>query len=659
MIRLFSRAAALLFAVLLLGCAAPAAVAAQPSKTATILFTSDMHSHLLPAPKEGGGMFGGFARLATVLEEQRAAAQAVGIPAVTVDGGDFAMGTLFQTIYTTQAAELRALGALHYDAVTLGNHEYEYRSAGLAGMLDAAVKSEDPLPAIVGANYLPPRAGQPGYNDDAKAAWAALINYGVTDYTMVERDGVRFAIFGVMGVDADECAPVSGMVLEPVAQAAQRVVDAIQANEQYDFILCLSHSGTNPDPKKSEDEQLAKAVRGIDFILSGHTHTTLAEPIVVGNTVIGSVGEFCNNLGKVTLTKTADGKVTVDDYALIPIDQNVSDHPAISAKVTQFKSLVETDYLKQFGMTFDQVLAHSDFSFTPRSRFALVQEEDPLGNLVADAYCYAVSQTEGADAPPIAAAFVNSGVIRGTFSAGDITVSDAFNVSSIGSGADGSPGYPLIDIWLTGKEIKNVLEVDPSVGPLFGGAQLYSAGLTYNFNMHRMLFNRMTDPAFLQQDGSRAPIEDGTLYRVITNLYSSQMLGLVTDKSFGILKVTPKDAQGTPITDYEAHIVHLPDGGELKEWYALATYLASFTEEDGVPQVPARYAQPEGRKVRVESLNPIELLKQPRWTTVLVISLVILLIGAVVFLVWFFLFRKSRNIYGKKRYGGSYHRYRG
>src|SRR5699024_305813 len=112
-------------------------------------------------------------------------------------------------------------------------------------------------------------------------------------------------------------------------------------------------------------------------------------------------------------------------------------------------------YLSQFGMTFDQVLAHSPFDFTPISQFAQEQEEDSLGNLIADAYAYAVRQAEaGTSAAPITAAFVNSGVIRSSFSQGDITVSDAFNVSSIGSGADGSPGYPLIDAWLTGKELK-------------------------------------------------------------------------------------------------------------------------------------------------------------------------------------------------------------
>ena len=626
--------------VLAAGCLMmPASAQEEEGKVATILFTHDMHSHLLPAEQEEGGEYGGFARLMTALEQERAEAEASGYACITVDGGDFSMGTLFQTIYTTQATELRSLGALGYDVATFGNHEYEYRADGLAKMLRAAAESGDPLPALVQANYVTPKDPEA----DAEVV-EAMADCGVTDYVMIERDGVRFAVFGVMGEDADACAPMSGMEFEPVIEAAQRVVDEIKANEEYDFLICLSHSGTNPDPKKSEDELLAKNVDGIDFIVSGHTHSTMPEPKIVNNTVIGCTGEYCTNLGKVTIKKDAEGNNAVLDYELIPIDENVDEDPQIAVQVAKYKDLVETEYLSQFDMTFDQVLAYSPFDFTPISQFAREQEEDSLGNLITDAYIYAVRQVEaGTNAAPITAAFVNSGVIRASFSQGDITVSDAFNVSSIGSGADGSPGYPLIDVWLTGKELKTVLELDPSVGPIFSGAQLYSSGVRYNFNMNRMLFNRVTDPALLSSNGTTSPIDDNKLYRVVTNLYSSQMLGTVTDMSYGILKITPKDEWGNPITDYEAHIIHLEDGSELKEWYAVATYLASFTPENGVPQVPQRYAGPEGRKVRDDSVNPIALLRQPNWITLIVLGVALLLVALVVFIIYRVATRRRRR----------------
>lgn len=392
--------------VLAAGCLMmPAFAQEEEGKVATILFTHDMHSHLLPAEQEGGGEYGGFARLMTALEQERAEAEASGYACITVDGGDFSMGTLFQTIYTTQATELRSLGALGYDAATFGNHEYEYRADGLAKMLRAAAESGDPLPALVQANYVTPKDPEA----DAEVV-EAMADCGVTDYVMIEREGVRFAVFGVMGEDADACAPMSGMEFEPVIEAAQRVVDEIKANEEYDFLICLSHSGTNPDPKKSEDELLAKNVDGIDFIVSGHTHSTMPEPKIVNNTVIGCTGEYCTNLGKVTIKKDAEGNNAVLDYELIPIDENVDEDPQIAVQVAKYKDLVETEYLSQFDMTFDQVLAYSPFDFTPISQFAREQEEDSLGNLITDAYIYAVRQVEaGTNAAPITAALCQLG----------------------------------------------------------------------------------------------------------------------------------------------------------------------------------------------------------------------------------------------------------
>ena len=150
--KLLRRAYGLLLAILLvLGLALPA-LADAPTIPATILFTHDMHSHLLPSTDETGAEYGGYSRLKTAIDAQKAVHPA----AILVDGGDFSMGSLFQTAYADSALELRVMGTMGYDATTFGNHEYDFRPAGLASMLNAAVDSGDPLPAIVEANYLLP-----------------------------------------------------------------------------------------------------------------------------------------------------------------------------------------------------------------------------------------------------------------------------------------------------------------------------------------------------------------------------------------------------------------------------------------------------------------------------------------------------------------------
>ena len=153
------------------------------------------------------------------------------------------------------------------------------------------------------------------------AAWAAWERYGITDYTVLERDGLRIGVFGVLGVDADECAPMSGMEFTPIAGAAREVVAQLQ-QEDVDYIICLSHSGT--DDGKGEDYELAKAVPGIDVILSGHTHSTTEAPIQVNKTLIVSCGEYTQNLGVLKVEKSS-GTVQAADFRLLPINETVAE----------------------------------------------------------------------------------------------------------------------------------------------------------------------------------------------------------------------------------------------------------------------------------------------------------------------------------------------
>lgn len=625
--------------LMLLGAGMPAAfAAAQTPGELTILFTHDTHDHFLPADDEEGGEYGGYVRLATLLKEQRQAGVEQGRTVITLDGGDFSMGSLFQTIYASDAPELRALGAMGYDVTTLGNHEFDYRQQGLTDMLTAAKASGDPLPAIVQANYTVPLDRSAGAD-----LTAALENYPVTDYTVLERDGLWVAVFGVLGEDADDCAPMSGMELEPVADAAKRVVAEIREKEDPDYIICLSHGGTDASGK-GEDYRLAKEVDGIDVIVSGHTHTTLDEPLQVNDTLIVSCGAYTQNLGVLTVSK-ADGKVKLVDHQLLPVDETVAEEPAMKALTRRLQRTVDETYLSGYGLTFDQVLCENPHDFTPISQFGAVQEEDALGNLIADSYIYAVEQAEGADYVPVDFAVVASGVVRASLAKGEVTVSDAFDVSSLGSGADGTPGYPLVGVYINGRELKDAFEVDASVTPLMSAAQLYGGGMKWSFNPHRMLFDKVTDCAQVLPDGTEVPIQDDKLYRVVTGLYSGQMLGTVNGKSFGLLTITPRDEKGQPIEDLEAHIIHNPDGTEVKEWYALASYLRSMGT------VETRYAAPEGRKTVSRSWNPVELLRSPGWITLAALGAAVLVLVLVVLLL-----RRILRPAGRR---GGYRGYRG
>ena len=654
----FRRFSAFFLALLLAAlCALPVGAVAegctQETNVTTILFTHDLHSHFLPQPTAEGGESGGYARLKTVIDGERA----MNPDALLVDGGDFSIGSLIQTLYTTQAAELRTMGAMGYDAVTIGNHEFDHKGTGFAEMLNSAKAAQQAavelllvdarpledmdayrerfgpvtpvLPTLLEANYAPADD-----NQDRAFIRSAMEDYGVTDCMTLERGGVTYGLFGLMGVDSDECAPTSGFTRTDAAKAAKRCVETLKG-EGAEIIVCLSHSGTGDSLASSEDEELAKAVDGIDVIVSGHTHSTLAEPLVVNDTYIVSSGPYCQNLGSLTFSWDGSGEKRLLDYRLIPIDETVAENPEIAGLVEQWKDMVGETYLARYGLTYDEVLTRSDYDLnTPASA---VQENNGLGTLVSDAFLWADRTLNAAYADsPHTVSVTADGVLRANLPAGDLTVAMAFDVLSMGVGEDGTSGFPLVAVYLTGKELKAAMEVDASVTPIMPAAQLYMSGAKYAFNTKRMFFNRVYDAALTDVTfdesgtGNAYEIDDNALYRVVTGMYSAQMLGTVKSKSMGLLSLEPKQANGTPVTDFADCILYDANGNELKEWYALAAYLEQFGE-DGLPD---RYAAPaNGCKQVSDSFAPGQLLAGWNGITWAVLGIVLLILVLILLLI--------------------------
>ena len=608
---------------------------AAPGTTVDIVFTHDTHSHLNTFTTMVDGLeteLGGFARMNTLIEAQRAQNP----DTLVIDGGDFSMGTLIQTVFETQAAELRMLGYLGCDVTTLGNHEFDYRSKGLANMLTSAQASGDAVPAMVVCNVDWDTMEAEGLTEGQQRLKDAFAAYGVSDYTVLEKGDVDIAVVGVFGKDALACAPTCELKLEDPIEAVKQTVADIKANEDVDMIVCVSHSGTWEDESKSEDELLAKAVPDLDLILSGHTHTEIEKPIQHGSTYVVSCGEYGKNLGELTLTQQADGRWAMSAYELIPITSDIAVHAATQQTIDSFMDTVDTDYLARFGYTKDQVLAENDIVFSTQKDLENIHEEHNLGDIIADAYVYAVENAADYDGVPVDLAVVPSGTVRDTYARGDITVEQVFNSFSLGIGADGVPGYPLISVYLTGREIRTAAEIDASVSDFMTTARLYCSGLNFTYNPHRLLLNKVTDVC-LEDDGQRVALEDDKLYRIVADLYSGQMLSAVTDMSYGILAIVPKYADGTPITDFEDVII-TENGRELKAWDSIARYMASFadTDGDGIANVPAYYSTTHGRKLVDTSRSPLALLKNPNKFTAVyagLLAVAVLLIVLVVLLI--------------------------
>ena len=628
--------------------------AAADTKQIDVLFTHDTHSHLDSFSTIVNGEqkeVGGFAKIKTLINEKKKEDP----DTLILDGGDFSMGTLIQTVYDTEAAELRMLGYLGYDVTTFGNHEFDYRSQGLANMLKAAKSSGETLPEIVVCNVDWDSMEKAGLNNGQKQIQSAFETYGVKDYVMVQKGDAKIAVVGVFGKDALECAPTCELSFKDPVEAVKKTVEEIKKNEEADMIACVSHGGTWEDESKSEDELLAKAVPDLDLIISGHTHSELQKAIRHGNTYIVSCGEYGRNLGSLSMTQNSDGRWNLSAYELIPVSEDVKADKATQERIDALMDTVDTNYLADFGYTRKEVLAQNDVEFNSLEEMGTEHKELNLGDIMADAYVYAVENSEYYDGDPVDVAVVPSGTVRDTYTKGDITVEDVYNSFSLGIGKDGVAGYPLINAYLTGKELKLVAEVDASISDFMTTARLYCSGLNFTYNPHRMILNKVTDCYLTRADGERTEIEDDKLYHVVTDLYTGQMLGSVMKMSYGLLSLEPKDKDGNPIENLEDHAVMEGDK-ELKAWDAIARYMQSFDDADGdgIANVSEYYATTHDRKVVDDSKNILDLVKKPNKFTAIIVCIGLIIIIIIVLVVSLIrkIVRKSRkkkNIHNTNR----------
>ena len=259
------------------------------------------------------------------------------------------------------------------------------------------------------------------------------------------------------------------------------------------------------------------------------------------------------------------------------------------------------------------------------------RNDNNLGNLIADSFMYAVKKAEGDKYEKVDATIVPNVEVRSTFTKGDINTSEVFNVMSMGYGPDGKSGYPLVSAYITGKEMQRVAEIDASMSSRNEDVILHTAGLKYNFNDNRLFLNKATDIRLTDENGEDLDIDNGKLYRVVAGLHTFDILAAVERRSKGLLAVIPKDKDGNVIKDLSKHIVRRK-GRELKEWYALASYLDSFEGK----RIPSEYKGRDGRKNDETSLSPWSLIKQPNNYGVMLAAMImipiVIIIGIIIYI---------------------------
>ncbi len=472
-----------------------------------ILHTNDLHSHLqghgpeadyTPATINDDATLGGFARLATAIGQARAAAAAKQQDVLLLDGGDFMMGTLFQLGGPSAAIELRAMDAVGYDAVAMGNHELDWTPRGLAAVLAAAVKGGVKFPVL--ASNLVFDATRPEDDDLEK-----LKDPGPLRRKLVKElpGGLKVGFFGLLGAQAQEFAPAARpLTFTPIAEAAKTMVQELRTVDKVDLVIALSHSGIGANGQ-GEDRALAAAVPGIDVIVSGHTHEKLERPVVepTNKTIIVTAGSYGEFLGRLELSVEKRGNVvtnvTVADYNLLAIDDKIPGAPAVQAAVELAIGQLDAA-LASAGVSYRKPIAETpaDLKITPFT-------ESGLGNLVTDAFLAVTSQLQPSD-PPAIAVEVN-GQIRAPIQAGKtgaVWFADLFRVTPLGIGPDGQPGSPLVTYYLTGKDLRSGLEIAANAQAL--GDDVYTmhvSGMEADYDAKGLLFQKVKGLRLLTKDG--------------------------------------------------------------------------------------------------------------------------------------------------------------
>jgi 5'-nucleotidase/UDP-sugar diphosphatase len=596
-------------------------------KQFTFIHTNDLHSHLLgsapsidysPGSTGDDATLGGWARISTVIKRTEAERRN---PVMVVDAGDFLMGSLFHMLSRERSFELVLMKYMGYDVLTLGNHEFDLKPAGLARIIESARISGGP-PYIVASNLVFSTTSDKDDSLEADYKSGHLL-----PYTVLTRNGTRIGFFGLMGKGAGEVSPFAKPVTfgDPV-RSAREMIALLRNREKVDMVVCLSHGGVYLDDiDASEDVILARKAPGIDIIFSGHTHTPLRSPLQVGNTIIVQAWCYGRWAGILDVT-LGPGGVKMKGYRPVLIDDSIPGDPRVMERIQDFKKKINASVLAPFGYSFDSIVAHTDFDLKKG------MEASNLGDLIADAsrwYANKIAYDPRDPGSRIAVSLDSNGIIRDNVmkgKTGRIAVCDLFAALPLGIGSDDSMGYPMVAMYLYASEIKKALEVVTSIYPQKGNRYfLHVSGLKATYNPNRVIFDRVTGISIGDDETGYKPVDYSSsnkkLYRVATNLYNAAFIKIVGDFTMNVLKIVPKNRRGRPIEDIAKARIdadpHAPGIQEAKQWAGLVEYVRSFSDinGDGVPDVPLKYRDVQGRIVRLASWNPVSLIKKGNFVT--------------------------------------------
>jgi 5'-nucleotidase len=445
----------------------------------TILHTNDFHARFEPISKYDSGCsadsnaegkcFGGSARLKSAID----AARARSVNSILVDGGDQFQGTLFYTYYKGKlTAEM--MNTLGYDAMTVGNHEFDDGPEVLRGFMDAL-------------NF-------PILMSNADVSGEAQLADVLMKSTVIEKSGEKIGLMGLTPQNTDELAsPGPNVIFTDPSGAVQGEVDKLTA-EGINKIIVLSHSGYKVD------QQVAANTTGVDVIVGGHTNTYLSNvssradgpyPTVVGDTQIVSAYAYGKFLGQLDVVFDDEGVVKSAVGEPLIMDRFIVEDSAVKARIAEAAKPLDEIRNKVVAATAEEIVG---------VREECRAMECAMGNLIADAMLARVKD-QGIDV-----AIQNGGGIRASIDAGDVTMGEVLTVLPFQN--------TLSTFEVTGEVLLSALENGVSQVEDGAGRFPQVAGMTYAFDASKPAGERVSDVMI-----GGAALDTMKVYGVVSNNY--------------------------------------------------------------------------------------------------------------------------------------------
>ena len=523
---------------------------AEMAGKTVILHTNDVH-----------GAVEGYAYIAQL----KADYEAKGAEVILVDAGDYSQGTTY--VSSTKGADaVTMMNAAGYDVVTLGNHEFDYGYAQLKENMSKAKFK------VVCADV---------FNADGTPIFDA-------NYTYTTKSGVKIGFFGMETPETQTKAnptKIKGLTFATNDAFTKAAADQVEALKDADVVICLAHLGVDGESKPYRSTDLYAAVKGIDFIIDGHSHTVMTKG--ENGEPIQSTGTAFANIGVIVID---DATKKIESNSLFEIKEDTAKDATVAAAAQKIIDRID----KEYGAVFAKSEVELNGAKAPNGNR---DSETNNGDLITDAMVWKILQDKESltvDADHVVAV-TNGGGIRKAINPGDVTKKNINEVLPFGN--------TVVTIYITGAELLEALEASTYCTPDAIGGFPQVSGINYTISTAVAYdANAETYPA--------------------STYYGPKSINRVTINSINGKEFKADDTYAVITNDF--------CGGGGDTYYAFAAATAKF--DTGIPLdevvmeyitaelkgiIGKQYAEPQGR-IR---MNPFADVKASSWFGKYVIDL--------------------------------------